>query len=335
MISEDFVMLRTCRRYARIGTLATAALLSGSACAQDAIRVVAQKTGTFAWELDVIRAHGLDKQAHLTIEATELASPEAGKVALRGGSADLVVSDWTWVSRERGLGARLVFYPYSSALGAVMVWRASPIVNLMDLRGRKLAIAGGPIDKSWLFLRAALMRDGLDLKTQATIVYGAPTLLAEKALQGEIDATLNYWNICVGLEARGMRRVADVADLLPKLGVTGHPAMVGYVFDDDWAARHPAVLTRFLDVSTKAKDILASSDAEWERIAPSVGTADPAILKLYRDHYRAGIPRRPVEQEEADARALFGVLAELGGPALVGPGKELAPGTFYRARPRS
>ena len=335
MISEDFVMLRTCRHYARIGTLATAALLSGSACAQDAIRVVAQKTGTFAWELDVIRAHGLDKQAHLTIEATELASPEAGKVALRGGSADLVVSDWTWVSRERGLGARLVFYPYSSALGAVMVSRASPIVNLMDLRGRKLAIAGGPIDKSWLFLRAALMRDGLDLKTQATIVYGAPTLLAEKALQGEIDATLNYWNICVGLEARGMRRVADVADLLPKLGVTGHPAMVGYVFDDDWAARHPAVLTRFLDVSTKAKDILASSDAEWERIAPSVGTADPAILKLYRDHYRAGIPRRPIEQEEADARALYGVLAELGASALVGPGKELAPGTFYRARPRS
>ena len=335
MISEDFVMLQTCRHYARIGTLATAALLSGSACAQDAIRVVAQKTGTFAWELDVIRAHGLDKQAHLTIEATELASPEAGKVALRGGSADLVVSDWTWVSRERGLGARLVFYPYSSALGAVMVSRASPIVNLMDLRGRKLAIAGGPIDKSWLFLRAALMRDGLDLKTQATVVYGAPTLLAEKALQGEIDATLNYWNICVGLEARGMRRVADVADLLPKLGVTGHPAMVGYVFDDDWAARHPAVLTRFLDVSTKAKDILASSDAEWERIAPSVGTADPAILKLYRDHYRAGVPRRPIEQEEADARALFGVLAELGGPALVGPGKELAPGTFYRARPRS
>ena len=335
MISEDFVMLRTYRRYARIGTLATAALLSGSACAQDTIRVVAQKTGTFAWELDVIRAHGLDKQAHLTIEAMELASPEAGKVALRGGAADLVVSDWTWVSRERGLGARLVFYPYSSALGAVMVSRASPIANLMDLPGRRLAVAGGPIDKSWLLLRAALMRDGIDLRTQATIVYGAPTLLAEKTLQGEIDATLNYWNICVSLEARGMRRVADVADLLPKLGVTGHPAMVGYVFDDDWAARHPAVLTRFLDVSAKAKDILASSDAEWERIAPSVGTADPAILKLYRDHYRAGIPRRPIEQEEADARALYGVLAELGGSALVGPGKELAPGTFYRARPRS
>jgi len=328
-------MHRTSAHCVCIGILATAALLSGSAVAQDAIRVVAQKTGTFAWELDVIRAHGLDKQAHLTIEATELASPEAGKVALRGGSADLVVSDWTWVSRERTLGAKLVFYPYSSALGAVMVLQASPIVNLTDLPGRKLAVAGGPIDKSWLFLRAALIRDGIDLKTQATIVYGAPTLLAEKALQGEIDATLNYWNICVSLQARGMRRVAEVADLLPRLGVAGHPAMIGYVFDNDWAARQQEVLMRFLDVSMKAKDILASSDAEWERIAPSVGTADPAILTLYRDHYRAGIPRRPIEQEEADARTLYGVLAELGGSALVGSGKELAPGTFYRARPRS
>src|SRR5262245_30446507 len=328
-------MHRTSAHCVCIGILATAALLSGSAVAQDAIRVVAQKTGTFAWELDVIRAHGLDKQARLTIEATELASPEAGKVALRGGSADLVASDWTWVSRERTLGAKLVFYPYSSALGAVMVLQASPIVNLTDLPGRKLAVAGGPIDKSWLFLRAALIRDGIDLKTQATIVYGAPTLLAEKALQGEIDATLNYWNICVSLQARGMRRVAEVADLLPRLGVAGHPAMIGYVFDNDWAARQQEVLMRFLDVSMKAKDILASSDAEWERIAPSIGTADPAILTLYRDHYRAGIPRRPIEQEEADARTLYGVLAELGGSALVGSGKELAPGTFYRARPRS
>jgi NitT/TauT family transport system substrate-binding protein len=335
MISDFRGMFLSFTRLVRIGILTTVVLLTGSAFAQHTVRIVAQKTGTFAWELDVIRAHELDKHANLTIETLELASPEAGKVALRGGSADVIVSDWTWVSRERALGARLVFQPYSSALGAIMVSQASPIVKLIDLRGRKLAVAGGPIDKSWLFLRAALMRDGVDLKTQATIVYGAPTLLAEKTLQGEIDATLNYWNICVSLEARGLRRLADVADILPKLGVTGHPAMIGYVFDDDWATAHQAALTRFLDVSMKAKDILASSDAEWERIAPAVGTKDPATLKLYRDHYRAGIPRRPIEQDEADARALYGVLAELGGSTLVGPAKELAPGTFYRARPRS
>src|SRR3977135_1061406 len=129
--------------------------------ASERIRLAVQKTGTFAWELAVIRAHGLDSQANLAIEVSELASPEAGKIALRAGSADIIVSDWLWVSRERGLGAKLTFYPYSSALGAVMVPDSSPIRALADLKGKKLAVAGGPIDKNWLLLQASLKQDGI------------------------------------------------------------------------------------------------------------------------------------------------------------------------------
>src|SRR5215469_8506616 len=193
----------------RILSLGLALLVFCAGMAQaDTVRIASQKTGTLAWELDVIRARQLDQKRGLTIETTELASPEAGKIALRGGAADIVVSDWLWVSRERSLGAKLVFYPYSSALGAVMVPASSPMRTLADLRGKKLAVAGGPIDKSWLLVQAALKQDGIDLKTSATLAYGAPALLAEKTLLGEMDATLNYWNICADLEAKGLRRVA-------------------------------------------------------------------------------------------------------------------------------
>src|SRR6266852_9710056 len=135
-----------------------------AASAADRIRIAAQKTGTLAWELDIIKAHGLDKQANLDIQVVELASTEAGKIALKGGSADMIVSDWLWVSRERALGDGLVFYPYSSTLGAVMVPAHSPIKELADLRGKKLAVAGGPLDKSWLLLQALARRSGLDLR---------------------------------------------------------------------------------------------------------------------------------------------------------------------------
>src|SRR3954454_8614866 len=91
----------------------------GTCCSAEVVRVAVQKTGTFAWELAVIRGHGLDKQANLSVQVVELSSAEAGKTALRAGNADLIVSDWLWVSRERTLGANLSFYPYSSALGAV------------------------------------------------------------------------------------------------------------------------------------------------------------------------------------------------------------------------
>lgn len=316
--------------------LAVAALALGplGAChAADVIRVVAQKTGTLGWELAVIRAHGLDAHYNLSIQLTELASPEAGKIALRAGNADIMVSDWLWVSRERTLGAGLTFYPYSSALGAVMVASSSPIRGLADLRGRKLAVAGGPIDKSWLLLQARMKQHGVDLKSEATIAYGAPPLLAAKLLGGEMDAGLNYWNFCAALEAKGFRRLAGIEDILPELGAKGRVAMIGYVFDETWAGAHRDAVERFIAATRAAKEILANSDAEWDRIAPLTGAADAASLHAYRDRYRDGIPRRPIADEEADARVLYRVLASIGGSELVGPAGQLDPGTFYHAIP--
>jgi NitT/TauT family transport system substrate-binding protein len=317
-----------------LGAFVLAIAPVSACCAAEIIRVAVQKTGTFAWELAVIRAHGLDKQAGLDIQTTELASPEAGKIALRAGNADLMVSDWLWVSRERALGAKLVFHPYSSALGAVMVPAASPIRTLADLKGRKLAVAGGPLDKSWLLLQAASKQDGVDLKSEATIVYGAPPLLAAKMADGEMDAGINYWNFCAALEAKGFRRLAGIEDLLPKFGAKGRVAMIGYVFDEDWASAHRELMTRFLAVTAKAKEMLASSDAEWDSIAALTGAQDDATLHAYRDRYRDGIPHRAIADEEGDARILYRVLAAIGGRDLVGPADELSPGTFYNPDPR-
>jgi NitT/TauT family transport system substrate-binding protein len=245
----------------------------------------------------------------------------------------VIVSDWLWVSRERGLGAKLVFYPYSSALGAVMVPGNSPIGSFGDLKGRRLAVAGGPIDKSWLLLQAAAKQDGIDLKTRAHVIYGAPALLAGKMQQGDADAMLNYWNFCARLEAKGFRRLIGIDALLPQFGVSGNLSMIGYVFNESWAAAHRDTVARFLAATHKAKQILLTSDAEWQRIAPLTGASDAATLKVYRDRYRQGIPNRPIAADEHDARVLYRVLAGLGGPALVGEGKELAPGTFYQPPP--
>jgi NitT/TauT family transport system substrate-binding protein len=311
--------------------MVTAAGMTPSwAVAADRIRLVAQRTGSLAWELDVIKAHGLDKKANLDIDTLELASTEAGKIALKGGSADVIVSDWTWVARERALGDGLVYYPYLSTLGAVMAPAQSPIKDVADLKGRKLAVAGGPIDKSWLLLRALALRSGLDLKTQATVVYGAPPLLSQKALQGENDATLTFWNFCADLEAQGQKRAIPMDDVLHRLGASGPVALLGYVFDGAWAAHNRSALDRFLEASRQAKDILAASDAEWQRLAPRIGVKDAGTLALYRQRYSEGIPRRPIADEEKDGRALYQILADIGGADLVGPGRELDAGAFYR-----
>ncbi|KIZ47576.1 ABC transporter substrate-binding protein, partial [Rhodopseudomonas palustris] len=302
---------------------------AGACCAAQTVRVAVQKTGTLAWEMSVIRSHGLDKEAGLSIQTLELASPEAGKIALRARNADIIVSDWLWVSRERSLGAKLTFYPYSSALGAVMVAGSSPIRSLADLKGRTLAVAGGPLDKSWLLLQARLKQHDIDLKSEATIVYGAPPLLAAKMRGGEMDAVLNYWNFSAGLESDGFRRLAGIETLLPELGAKGRIAMLGYVFRESWANANPELVARFIAVGRKAKETLATSDPAWDSIAPLTGVTDAATLRVYRERYREGIPRRPIADEEADARVLYRVLAGIGGRQLVGPASDLEPGTFY------
>src|ERR671931_1027609 len=211
-----------------------------SATAKVRIRLAVQRTGTLAWELDVMRTRGLDRKFDLVIETVDLASTEAGKIALKGGSADLMLSDWLWVARERSLGDNLVFYPSSSTLGAVMVPAHSSIREIAGLRGKTLAVAGGPLDKSWLLLQALARQSGLDLKRQATVVYGAPPLLSEKALQGEVDATLTFWNFCAELESKGYRRAIAMADVMKGLGTAGPGAPAGPAVDPRGGARDGA-----------------------------------------------------------------------------------------------
>jgi NitT/TauT family transport system substrate-binding protein len=317
-------------RWVRLAALIAATLLATDASAADRIRLAVQRTGTLAWELDVIRTHGLDRKFNLGIERVELASTEAGKIALKGGSADLMLSDWLWVARERSLGDKLVFYPSSSTLGAVMVPAHATIKGVTDLKGRKLAVAGGALDKSWLLLQALALRSGLDLRKQATVVYGAPPLLTQKALQGEHDATLTFWNFCAELESKGFTRAIAIDDVMRQLGAKAPVAIVGYTFDNGWAQRNRSTVDRFLAAVREAKEILAASPAEWQRLAPRIGVSDPQALAIYRERYREGIWRRPASEEVADARTLYRVLAEIGGQTLVGRARELDEGTFYR-----
>jgi NitT/TauT family transport system substrate-binding protein len=308
---------------------AASALPMPGAEAADRLRIAIQKTGTASWELEVIKAHGLGKAANLDIETIELASTEAGKIALVGGAADMVVEDWLWAARERALGGKLLFTPYSSALGAVMAPKDSPIHGVADLAGRSIGVAGGPLDKSWLLLRAAALGAGLDLTKAAQPSYGAPPLIAEKLVQGETEAALEYWNFSADLEERGFRRAIEMADVEKTLGATGPVAMTGYVFSESFAASHKDVLRRYFAAAAEARKILSEDPSAWAPIEARLRLKDDRALAVYRHRYLEGVPKRAIAEEAADARVLYRRLAEVGGEALVGKERELDAGLFY------
>ena len=309
--------------------VAASICLAPGAEAADRLRLAIQKTGTAAWEIELIKARGLDKAANLDIETTELASTEAGKIALVGGAADMVVEDWLWAARERALGDKLLFTPYSSALGAVMAPKDSPVHGVADLAGRSIGVAGGPLDKSWLLLRAAALSAGLDLTKDAKPSYGAPPLIAAKLVQGETETALEYWNFSADLEGRGFRRAIEMADVEKALGASGPVAMIGYVFSEAFAASHKDTLKRFFAATTQAREILRDDPSAWDTIKARLRLKDDAALAVYRQRYLEGVPKRAVAEEARDASLLYRRLAEVGGEALVGKAKELDTALFY------
>src|SRR3546814_9418322 len=86
-------------------------------------------------------------------------------------------------------------------------------------------------------------------------VVGAPPLLTQKVETGEIDAVLNYWHYSARLEAKGFRRIVGANDAAMALGAAGPISAIGYVFDEDWAARNLAAARGFIAASREAKEI--------------------------------------------------------------------------------
>lgn len=294
------------------------------------LKVGVIKYGTVNWELDVVKTHGLDTAEGVTLELLQLAGKNATSVALQAGEADIIVTDWIWVSRQRAEGASYTFVPYSHAVGAVMVPADSPLRSIEDLKGKRLGIAGGPLDKSWLLLRGlASEQHGIDLEREAETVFAAPPLLNEEILAGRLDAVLNFWHFTARLEAAGLRRVMGVDEITRALGVDSPVPLIGFVFDAAWAEANRDRILGLLRASQRAKAILRDSDAEWERLRPLMKAKDEATFQALRAGYRRGIPERWGAGERADAERIFRVLAEQGGDKLVGRSKALQDGTFW------
>lgn len=305
-------------------------LMTGSALAAQPVRVAVLKFGTASWELDTVRHHGFDREQGIELHLTMLAGKQATMVALQGGEADIALTDWLWVSRQRATGKDFAFLPYSTAAGALVVSEDSDIRSLGDLSGRRVGVAGGPLDKNWLLFRALSIRaGGQDLAATSVPVFGAPPLLNKQLEQGRIDAVINFWPYVARLSAKGMRPLISAQEAAGKLGIGTPLPLVGHVFDAGWAGSNPQAISGFIAAVTRARALLAESDAEWERLRPAMRAPDQATFEALRDGYRAGIPKPMDEATVADAARLFGLLADIGGEELVGPGAGLSPGTFW------
>ena len=294
------------------------------------LRVASVKFGSLSWLLDTIRHEGLDKSAAIDIDVLEVATNQAGPIALLAGEADIIVSDWTWAMRQRAAGEKLKFAPFSSALGAIMVPSGGPVAKLGDLAGKKLGVAGSAIDKSWLLLRGYSRKKlGKDIADLATPTFGTAPLLSEELRSGRLDAVLNFWTYAARLSSEGYTQMLRMDDVLKELGVTPVPSMVGFIWKEDTEAAKGKAIEAFLGAVAKGNKVLLKSDEAWARLKPLVKPQSDAELKSIAAFYRSGVPKPWGTQETQAAQSLMNLLVEVGDQELVGKGTRFDAELFH------
>lgn len=314
----------------KIGALVVCAswALTTATWAETQVRAAVLKIGTVNWELATIKSNGFDTANGFNLVIAPYADNGATRVALEGGEADIAVADWIWVARQRAEGKDYVFIPYSTAVGGLVVPADSPVQSLADIAGRKIGIAGGPVDKSWLILMAYAQQEyGLDLKAETEQVFGAPPLIMKAAIDGEVDGAINFWHFMAKMKASGMREVISVSDAAKSLGLDPETPLLGYVMKESFIAENPNIARQLYAASRAAKDLLATDDAAWDAIRDIMNAQDDVQFEALRQDWRAGIPN-PGNVDTGAASTMLDLMSELGGETLVGRATSLPDGLF-------
>jgi len=298
---------------------------TGYAAEKPVIRIGVQAAGTVDWELAALQDN---PQADFQLQIQHLANAEAGKIALQSGAVDMIVSDWIWVSRMRATGSDFTFYPYSNTSGGLVVAKDSPIHSLNDLKGKRLGIAGGELDKNWLLLQALAKQEQLDLNASVEKVFGAPPLINEQIKQNRVDAALTYWHFAARLEVQGYRQIIDGKGILKGLGINEDVPSIGYVFKQSWANDHKQAVNSFFNAGKQAKNQLCTADAAWQKISPLIQDDLSTQAKLRQRYCEGGIEHWG-EAEQLAAGRIYTMLRQLSNNQLTGQAENLQPGTFW------
>ena len=321
-------MIRSITRRGACALLAM--IVAAPAFAQDlpVIRAAVLKIGTVNWELSTIVEQGFDEAHGFDLEIAPYADNGATRVAVEGGEADVAVADWIWVARQRAAGKDYVFVPYSKAVGGLVAPKGSGVTSLKDLAGGKIGIAGGPLDKSWLILRAYAQQEyGMDLKAETEQVFGAPPLIFKSGLSGDLQGAINFWHFLAKMKASGMEEVISVETAGKALGLNTDTPLLGYYMKESFLAENPGLAQALYDASRDAKDLLASDDAAWEAIRPIMNAKTDAQFNQLKSDWLAGIPARgPVDIDGANK--MLALMNDLGGADLVGKATTVPDGLF-------
>ena len=120
-------------------------------------------------------------------------------------------------------------------------------------------------------------------------------------------------------------------DVLKALGIQPVPSLVGFIWREETEQVKGKEIAAFLTAVEQANQVLATSDAAWDRIRNLVKPENDAEFAAIKAYYRAGIPAPWTGAETKSAEKLTQVLVGVGGSQLLGNDTQFDPKLFHAA----
>ena len=275
------------------------------------LKVTVIAWGTVNWELEHIKRTQLDHKNGYDLVIDRVASSSAARIAITAGNTDFIVSDWLWASERNLKGANLRFIPFSKQVGSIIAAQDTNISSYSSLKGKRIGIAGGPMNKGWVLLRAAAKKEGVDLQQEATIQFGAPPLLSQAMKNGQLDMLATFWHYGARLEAEGYQKLYSLETIMRDLGLKSNVPMLGYLYAAKLGDQHPDLVSAFYASITAAKAQLAIDDSAWQTLRPLMKAENDKIYQALIAGYRAGIPDELNQQQIEDSVNFYKIIDDL------------------------
>jgi NitT/TauT family transport system substrate-binding protein len=229
----------------------------------------------------VAKQAGIFEKNGLDVELIEFRTGQEAIAAQRGGHVDIALSipGVALIAIERGFDLVMVSqnetaHAVAPDSGAIIVLKDSPITNLSQLAGKKIAISGIHTQKT-VAIQTILRRAGVEpnMFQFVEIPFAShPDLL--KSGQVDAVASLDPWT--TQMQESGLGRVLawDYVDSLPEQPIGA------WFIRSEFSKKNPDVADRFARAIHDAIEFMHADEDRARRNVAAYTGLDPSLLKL-------------------------------------------------------
>lgn len=282
------------------------------------VRMMALGTGipflvTSAWkELDFDKKHNIE----LKVEATGNLSGQW--IAMRSGSADLVLGNFLDVLRQHKAGLRIQTFQFCYNYDDPIVTLAGkPYNKLSDLKGVTVGVTRTTFLPVLLYRVAGKKAYGTDFVQEAKIAEASPSLLPQMLRSGQLEVTYSFRSLV--FEDLLQKKAKEVANLNQVLNDAGWSIpLTNYVLADQWREKAgPQGVKRLATALADLNLALRTQNAGWDAYA-ALAKVDAKDKAAFQETFRKALVSNYTPESLHKMQEMLDAMVALVGAEIVG-----------------